>query len=370
MDPRSINMNGEDPDKISRNSSIIVVYNTNHVYHKSALLSPESPDRLTNIFSFLKRESYLYRLGVRLLTRFKPASKKDVLRVHNGNYIENVIKNSEQEGFFEDSTYFSPSTASVALKAAGGAIEAGRRVMNGSCKFAFAAVRPPGHHAGKESFGGFCIYNNAAILARYLQKKKNVKKVMIIDWDAHSANGTMDIFYDDPSVLLVSIHQDPRKFYPFKGFAGQVGKGEGLGYTVNLEVPRGSGDSIYRLALKGLILPQIDDFKPDFIIGCNGFDIHHSDIYTDLNVTANGIYDFITGLSRGWEGKMAITMEGGYHLNNGLLTATVLNALLRHENPYSEDTDSLNSVVASTDKNYKVVEARIELLKRTLRDVR
>jgi acetoin utilization deacetylase AcuC-like enzyme len=180
----------------------------------------------------------------------------------------------------------------------------------------------------------------------------------------------MDIFYDDPSVMMVSLHQDPRNFYPHKGFAGQVGKGEGLGFTVNLGLPAGSGDSIYRLAMKDLVQPLIKDYKPDFIIGCNGFDIHHSDTYTGMNVTANGIYDFITRLSAGWEGKMALVMEGGYSSNNGKLTATVLNALLNHPNPYMEDTDKLNSIVATKDKNYKVVENRIELLKRTLQDVR
>lgn len=353
-----------------KNSSVIVVYNSDHIHHKTRLSSPENPKRLTSILNFVKHESNLYRLGVRLLTRFRAARIKDLTRVHNQTLIDKVIKSSETEGFFEDSTYFTPTTFNVALKAAGGAIEAGRRVINGNCKYAFAAIRPPGHHAGRDYFGGFCIFNNAAILARYLQEVKNVRKIMIVDWDAHSANGTMDIFYDDPTVMLLSVHQDPRKFYPFKGFAGQVGKGEGLGYTVNLEIPRGSGDSIYRLAMKDLILPEIEDYRPDFIIGCNGFDIHHSDIYTDLNVTANGLYDFISMLSARWEGKMALVMEGGYSSNNGKLTATVLNALLKHPNPYMEDTDKLNSIVASSDKNYKIVQARIDLIKRTLRDVR
>jgi acetoin utilization deacetylase AcuC-like enzyme len=199
---------------------------------------------------------------------------------------------------------------------------------------------------------------------------KKVKKVLIVDWDAHSANGTMEIFYDDPTVMLISLHQDPKAFYPFKGFSGQVGKGKGLGYTVNLELPKGSGDGIYKLAFRELITPIIDDYKPDFIIGCNGFDIHYSDMYTNLNVTANGIYDFVSNLSKGWEGKLAILMEGGYHLNNGRLTATVLNAMLRNENPYKEDSDSLNSIVGSQEKNYKIVENRIQLLKRTLRDIR
>jgi acetoin utilization deacetylase AcuC-like enzyme len=350
--------------------SIIIVYNTNHIYHKSDLVSPENPERLKKMMNFLKHEAYLFRSGVKLHTRFRSAQLRDLLRVHTRNYVETIAKNSKQGGFFGDSTYFTASTAQVAQKAAGAAIEAGRRVYNGSCKYAFAAIRPPGHHARREQFGGFCIYNNSAILARYLQEVKKVKKVMIVDWDAHSANGTMDIFYDDPSVMLVSIHQDPRDFYPFKGFAGQVGRGDGLGYTVNLEVPKGSGDGVYKLAMRQLILPLIDEYKPDYIIGCNGFDIHHSDIYTSLNVTANGIYDFISQLSRGNEGKLALLMEGGYHLQNGRLAATLLNSLLKRENPYPEDTDSLNSVVTSESKNFKIVEARIQLLLRTLSDIR
>jgi acetoin utilization deacetylase AcuC-like enzyme len=360
----SVNEQGQ-----ARKDAITIVYNANHINHKSDLTSPENPDRLNKMMSFLKKEVYLFRSGVRLHTRFKSARLEDVLRVHSPIYVDNVKKYSKQEGFFGDSTYFTIYTPEVALKSAGGAIEAGRRVVNGSCKFAFATIRPPGHHAGRESFGGFCIYNNSAILARYLQEIKNVKKIMIVDWDAHSANGTLEIFYEDPTVMLISIHQDPRKFYPFKGFAGQVGKGDGLGYTANLELPPGSGDGIYKLALNKLILPLIEDYKPDFIIGCNGFDIHYSDIYTDLNATANGIYDFVSRLSKGKEGKMALVMEGGYHLNNGRLAATVLNALLRRKNPYPEDSDSLNSVVASSDKNFKIVDAKIELLLRTLKDI-
>lgn len=349
---------------------IIIVYNTNHIYHKSDLTSPENPKRLVGMMNFLKHEAYLFRLGVKMHTRFRSARKEDLLRVHSQHYLNTIAKNSEEGGFYGDSTYFSKATPRVAQKAAGAAIEAGRRVYKGDCKFAFAAVRPPGHHAGINSFGGFCIYNNAAILARYLQEVKNVKKIMIVDWDAHSANGTMEIFYEDPTVLLLSIHQDPRKFYPFKGFAGQVGRGEGLGYTVNLEVPQGSGDWIYKLAMRELVLPMIEDYKPDFIIGCCGFDLHHSDIYTDLNVTANGLYDFVLNLCKGNGGKLAIVMEGGYQLNNGRLAATMLNAMLQRENPYQEDTDSLNSVFGSRDKNYKIVKAKIELLKRTLRDIR
>ncbi|UCH88652.1 MAG: histone deacetylase [Thermoplasmata archaeon] len=369
MDLKNKNNIDGGPTPNKQKNSIVIVYNTNHKQHKSSLTSPENPQRLTQMMNFLKHEAYLFRLGVRLQTRFRTALMKDILRVHTRNYVDIVIKNSKEGGFFGDSTYFTVNTSHVARRAAGAAIEAGRRVVNGSCDFAFATVRPPGHHARRDGFGGYCIYNNSAILARYLQEVKNVKKVLIVDWDAHAANGTMEIFYEDPTVFLISIHRDPRNFYPFKGFAGQVGRGEGLGYTVNLEVPRGSGDGVYKLAMRDMILPMIDEYKPDFIIGCNGFDIHYSDIYTDLNVTANGIYDFISNLARGREGKLALLMEGGYQKNNGRLAAALLNAILQRENPYPEDSDSLQSVTSSEEKAYKVVEAKIQLLRRTLKDV-
>jgi acetoin utilization deacetylase AcuC-like enzyme len=161
-----------------KNSSVIVVYNSDHINHKTKLTSPENPRRLTSILNFVKHESNLYRLGIRLLTRFRSARLKDLLRVHSQGLIDKVIKSSETEGFFEDSTYFTPNTFTVAMKAAGGAIEAGRRVVNGNCKYAFAAIRPPGHHSSRDQFGGFCIFNNAAILARYLQEVKGLKKIM------------------------------------------------------------------------------------------------------------------------------------------------------------------------------------------------
>ena len=189
---------------------------------------------------------------------------------------------------------------------------------------------------------------------------------MIIDWDAHSANGTQQIFYNDPTVLLVSIHQDPHGFYPNTGFTEQLGRGEGLGYNINIEMPKDSGDKEYMLAFKEIILPIFNSYTPDFIIGCNGFDAYYKDPYTKLKLTSNGYYYIGRTLGKIMKHKLTVLIEGGYHSHNGELTHTIINGLLGLPNPFKAQHDSLALSVTSSEKVRKILVDKIGLLKRLL----
>ncbi|MCK5561680.1 MAG: hypothetical protein KAJ51_13845, partial [Thermoplasmata archaeon] len=231
---------------------IAIIYNHKHIRHKSAIPSPENPERLLNIINLLKREQVnVFNKDCKLVSEFEAAKPQDILRVHTRKYLDFVKSYSKKGGgFLGDSTYFTPFTYSSALLAAGGALKAGDVVLKDGYEFSLALIRPPGHHATADKYGGYCIFNNSAVLARFLQRKRKLSKIMILDWDAHSANGTMQIFYDDPTVLVISIHQDPHGFYPNTGFMEQLGRGDGLGYNINIEMPKDSGDNEYTLVFK------------------------------------------------------------------------------------------------------------------------
>ncbi len=347
---------------------IAIIYNHKHIRHKSAIPSPENPERLLNIINLLKREQVnVFNKDCKLVSEFEAAKPQDILRVHTRKYLDFVKSYSKKGGgFLGDSTYFTPFTYSSALLAAGGALKAGDVVLKDGYEFSLALIRPPGHHATADKYGGYCIFNNSAVLARFLQRKRKLSKIMILDWDAHSANGTMQIFYDDPTVLVISIHQDPHGFYPNTGFMEQLGRGDGLGYNINIEMPKDSGDNEYTLVFKEIVLPLFNSFKPDFIIGCNGFDAHYKDTYTNLKLTSKGYYRISRTLGKITRNKLAILNEGGYHSFNGELTHTIINGLLGLPNPFQEKYDSLTVSVTSSEKIRKILGEKLVLLRKLL----
>ena len=346
---------------------IVVIYNPSHIGHRSETSSPEMPERLIKIIDLLNRREKVFNRQCRLISDFPPATEEDLLRVHDLQYIDFIKRYaSKGGGFLGDSTYITKSTHELALIAVGGAIRAAEEVLDGKAEFGLALIRPPGHHASREKYGGYCIYNNAAILARYLQQKKGLKKILILDWDAHAANGTMDIFYDDPSVMLISLHQDPHNYYPKTGFISQMGKAKGFGYTINMEMPRGSGDDEYFTIFKELVLPLFEKFKPDFIIGCNGFDPHHSDQYTELQLTGRGYYKFCQIFREHMRNKMVILMEGGYNPYMGELTHTIINGLLGQPNQFDDNYKSLFKKVVSNEKIHVILNQKLKELKNNL----
>ncbi|MHC4434802.1 MAG: histone deacetylase family protein, partial [Planctomycetota bacterium] len=188
---------------------------------------------------------------------------------------------------------------------------------------AFCAVRPPGHHALEDQAMGFCIFNNVAIGAKYIQKKYGLPKILIVDWDVHHGNGTQATFYDDPTVLYFSVHQYP--FYPGTGSSAETGTGKGLNYAINVPLPAGTGDDVYVEAFEEILQPAALSFSPDFVLISAGFDAHENDLLGQMAVTAEGfarLTEIVKVIAQKCcQGRLVSTLEGGYHL--GGLAASV-----------------------------------------------
>ncbi len=187
---------------------------------------------------------------------------------------------------------------------------------------AFAVVRPPGHHAGRDYGMGFCLTNHAAVAAGHALSG-GLERVAILDWDVHHGNGTQDIFYGDGRVLYLSVHQSP--FYPGTGEAGEVGEGEGRGFTVNVPLPAGSGEDDYAAVFAGLFAPVLREFGPGVILVSAGFDAHADDLLGGMALQSDSFGRFaalVSGLSREvGAAPPAFILEGGYNL--GALTESV-----------------------------------------------
>ncbi|MCR4281733.1 MAG: histone deacetylase family protein [Bauldia sp.] len=271
---------------------------------------PERPDRLRAIGQALAGEQF-----AELDRRAAPsASLETVAFAHVQSYIDEIRAAVPDDGIcqIEADTYLSPESYAVALHAVGGACLAVDQVMSGKATNAFAALRPPGHHAESDRAMGFCIFNNAAIAARHAQRKHGAARVAILDWDVHHGNGTQAIFWSDPSVLYASTHQMP--LYPGTGAASETGAGN----IVNAPLPAGAGDNEFYEALTERVFPAMIAFAPDFIIISAGFDAHWRDPLASLNLNEDDFAwatDAVMEIAdRRCGGRIVSLLEGGYDL--------------------------------------------------------
>jgi acetoin utilization deacetylase AcuC-like enzyme len=295
-----------------------VVFTSKYLDHKTGLRHPESPARLRVIMRKMNK-SGLFETGKCSLVEPKPASIEDVELVHESDYIQLVQRVCASGGGLLDlgDTVVSSESFEVALSAVGGAIKAVDLVMTGKFRNAFALVRPPGHHAGPYYALGFCIFNNTAIAATHLLRHFNLERILILDIDAHHGNGTQEIFYDSDKVLYISLHQDPSDF-PRTGFEDEVGEGKGLGYTVNVPLPFQTNDRIYFKAFNQIVVPIIQQYKPQFILVSTGFDNHYRDPVASLSLSALSYVEIFGKVlelaSKFCAGKLVAILEGGYSL--------------------------------------------------------
>lgn len=246
----------------------------------------------------------------------RSAGIDDLTVYHDAAYIEKVrqicLNGCGEAGA---GAPISPESYEVALLAAGGGMAGVDAVASGSVRRVFVNVRPPGHHALKDRGMGFCVFNNVAVAARYAQRAHGYQRVMIVDWDVHHGNGTQDAFYDDPSVLFVSLHQD-QLFPAGLGEVDQVGSGSAAGYTVNLPLPPGSGDATYLAAFDRIILPIANEFQPELVLISAGQDASAMDVLGRMAVTAEG-YRMMTQrlidvAETHADGRLVALQEGGY----------------------------------------------------------
>ncbi len=336
--------------------NILMTHNPTHIYHNQKG-SPENPERIEDVYRYIEKN-----LGNKIKTMDikEPASMEDILNVHTQSYIEFIDRMSRKGAtYLGDSTYLNRYSYMAALIAAESSIIAGDEVFDMNYDFAYALIRPPGHHASSDMYGGFCLLNNAAIVARHIMDR-GMKKIAIIDWDAHAANGTMKIFYSSPYVLLLSIHRDPIDFYPHEGFMHQIGRGEGTGFTINIPVPAGTGDKEYGMLFEEIIDPVIKDYNPDFIIGENGFDPHYSHKNIGLALTIRGFIDIMKRIRR-YRKPFMMIQEGGYTNFNKKIGYAMLKFLLTGE--ISEEEDILDRRIVQAKKVRKEVEDIIKRLK-------
>lgn len=286
---------------------------------------PERPERLIFIHEALEKTGLLpslYRIHPRRVT------EEELELVHKPSYVALVRRElSNVQGYRELSTgdtLVSKDSLEAAEFAAGGVLNAVDAVMQGKVKNAFAAVRPPGHHATPTRGMGFCIFNNVAIAARYVQKKYGLQRVLIVDWDYHHGNGTQETFYQDGSVFYFSTHHYGA--YPGTGSAAETGAGKGAGKILNVPLPPGASDAQIEEAFRTKLVPAARDFKPDFILISAGFDGMRRDLLGVFDITPEGfatITRIVAGLSKELcQGRLVSVLEGGYRLD-GLAESVV-----------------------------------------------
>jgi acetoin utilization deacetylase AcuC-like enzyme len=306
-----------------------VIFSPKYYQHNPGRNHPESARRLKAIIKEL-RESPLSRSRNWQFVEPEKATIEHIKLIHGTEYIrfiENICKSGGSLLDSED-TVASPKSFDVALYAAGGTLKAVNLVMEGKYENAFALVRPPGHHAEKFWAFGFCIFNNVAIAAKYLLKNFSLKRILILDIDAHHGNGTQESFYQTDEVLYISLHQDPLLF-PGTGFIDEIGEGKGLGFNVNISFPFRTSDSIYLKAMKEIVEPIIEEYKPQFVLVSAGLDGHYADPIGNLSLSIlcyQEIFETIVNLA--WkicQGRLVSVLEGGYSLKFvGKIAATAI----------------------------------------------
>ncbi len=295
-----------------------LVYDTLFLEHIPPSHHPESPDRLRAIMDFLEQQGVLQHPDL-LQLKPRPATDDELAAVHTREHIANIIAKSgqamaEKPVALDPDTYVSPKSAEVARLAAGATLTAVDAVMDHRAANAFALVRPPGHHAESDQAMGFCLFNNAAIAARYAQNHFNIDKILIVDYDVHHGNGTQEIFYNDPTVAYFSTHQAP--FYPGTGAYDEIGNGNAAYTICNAPVPAQSIFELYDAIFREILFPFTDRFKPDLIILSAGFDAHWLDPLADEYLDVAGyamLTRYVQELAEKYcDGKLVAVLEGGY----------------------------------------------------------
>jgi acetoin utilization deacetylase AcuC-like enzyme len=277
--------------------------------HEAWRAHPERPARLRAVLDGIAAADA--RDAIRLLEP-RAATRAELERVHDPGYVawleEFCLRGG---GNIDADTGASEASWEAATYAAGAGLAAVAALERGDGDAAFLAVRPPGHHAVARGAMGFCLLNNVAVTAAHLRDRG--ERVLIVDWDAHHGNGTQDIFYDDPSVLYVSMHEWP--LYPGTGRLDDVGAGAGAGANVNFPLPAGATGDVYLDALDTVVAPVAEQFAPTWVLISAGFDAHRSDPLTGLGLAAGDFADLTARVrALGPAGRCVVFLEGGYDL--------------------------------------------------------
>jgi acetoin utilization deacetylase AcuC-like enzyme len=299
---------------------------------------PENSARIAQILPTLENFGVLQDLEVMAP---KPASQDQLRRVHNDGLIDFVKSVCQSGGGLLDGgdTYATPDSYELARLAVGGSCLALDAIMEGRARNGFALVRPPGHHAERDHVSGFCLFNNIAAAARQAQFEHGSKRILILDFDVHHGNGTQDIFFEDDSVLFISLHLFAPYFYPGIGSTNEIGTRRGKGFTINIPFPPGVGDRGYLRVLKEYVEPVVGRFAPDLILVSIGFDAHWRDPLAMAGLSLSGYAFFARAMIKMAEhlcdGRILFVLEGGYQqdvMSYGIVN--IFNALLGRDSIY------------------------------------
>ena len=278
---------------------------------------PERPDRLSGVVDHLRGRGFPI-VETAPGEEARAAARETVIAVHDERYVGRFERAAERGDSLLDSADnpLSPGTWEASWAAVETTLAAADRVASGGS--AFAAVRPPGHHAEREVAMGFCFFNNVAVAAEHLRRHHGASRVAIFDFDVHHGNGTQHLFEARADVFYASTHQYP--FYPGTGAASETGVGEGVGATLNVPLPAGTGDDGYAEAIRGTVVPALRSFAPDILLLSAGFDAWKHDPLGGMWVTLDGfriwgewmreLADEVCG------GRVLAVLEGGYDLQN------------------------------------------------------
>ncbi|MFX0032474.1 MAG: histone deacetylase [Promethearchaeota archaeon] len=304
-----------------------IVYDDIYLQHRIGT-HVESHERLIAIMDFLKEKKVLGESGFKLIKPRK-ATLEQIKYVHTESLIKEIqtvcelAEKTNRIQHIDMDTDASAMTYEASLYSVGGNLQAADEILNGNCKNAFALVRPPGHHSNSYKFSGFCIFNNIAVTAEYLFREKNIKRIVIIDWDCHHGNGTQDIFFEgsksNGELIIFNSHQDGRTLYPGSGFIGEIGSGKGVGKIINYPMPPKAADDVLSSYFEEIIAPICNEFKPEFILISAGFDTHWTDELTLMGWTYQAPANYlkkIKSIAKNFaKDRILITLEGGYEVH-------------------------------------------------------
>lgn len=308
------------------------------VLHDTGWGHPEHQGRLRAVAAAVKDDMTALHDRVTYVEPSASASTEELLRVHSPQLLETVRRataEAENHGRpvpvgSEPDTRVSGTSWEAAIGSAGAGLDAVRRVAEGRFRNAFVAARPPGHHATRDDAMGFCLVNNVAVAAADLLAQGQADRVLIVDWDVHHGNGTQDIFYDDPSVFFLSLHQHPH--YPGTGTDTEMGRGRGHGFTLNLPLPAGTPREDYLVLFAQALETSVSHSAPDFVLVSAGFDVLAGDPLggqllepEDLHVVTSML---VEAAERCCDGRLVVFLEGGYDpARTGLGCVATLRAL-------------------------------------------
>jgi acetoin utilization deacetylase AcuC-like enzyme len=297
----------------------VIVTSPKSVEHQTGPGHPECPERCVVIEQALRKSGVLTQKN-HLSAR--KATHAELLACHTPLYLDLLEREiaalqGELRFLSTGDVVISPASYEAALYAAGAALVAVDAVMQGKTKNAFCLVRPPGHHACSNRGMGFCLLNNVAIAARYVQREYQVERVLIVDWDVHHGNGTQEIFDEDPSVFYFSTHQEG--IYPGTGFTDDRGNAAAVGTKCNCLVPSGKNSkNVIRQAFMEQLVPAMELFRPQFVFISAGFDAHHRDPLGGLTLSEQDFVDLTKIVMQianvHAKDRLVSVLEGGYDL--------------------------------------------------------